>query len=306
MAATNEKSAFLREMKKKQKELASSAQKEATTSFLDDGQIIELLGLGADVKRQVRTKVSRVGYGLDKNKNLYYSFNFVIIEGEHKGTTISKFIGLGGDTKEQRERRGDDLYRTFQRLDVDTTKWSTAKIAELSVDAADALTAEKPGALLSLSTWGDKHDRLNINVVSIFETDSKDAPSSPEDSEESDTDTDFTAMGKEADDAGNTSHTVMESEANKRGIDPDEYSDWESLGVVLDGGFVPEVGDADIDFNEYVLCDAKYNSGDGEVSVSVTAYDADSNMFSLEDTNGEAYEAQWGELDFGNGFGEEA
>ena len=334
MAASTERSAFIRDMKKRQAEMTETAKTEASSGFLSDQDIIALLELD-DTKKQFRTKISRVRYGKYKEgKEIYFAFNWVIIDGIHKGVTISKFVGMEGKTKTDREKKYKQLFGTFQRLDVDTTQWEPDDIVENAVEAADTLSKKKPGCLLSLSTWGDDPEdlRLNIDIVSMLKITEEEAEDdTPKTSAKMKTKvkrghtpepiTDangnkYAAMGMDIDQGDDSHIDAMEEVCITYGFDSSEYGDWESLGKALDkriqevndGGeeYVADEVKSAIDFNEYVDCEATYNSGEAEIKVSTTAYDSDSEMFSMVDDNGTEYEGEWNDLDFGNGYGEEA
>lgn len=262
-AANPEKSAFLRDLKKRTGELAAAAKKEATVAFLKDEEIIENLGL-SDVKQQFRTKVSRIRYGLDKHKSPYFAFNFVITEGEHEGTTVSQFYGLGGKTKEERTKKDERLCAAFQRLNVNTMKWTPANVSDKLVESADALTESKPDVLLSLYTWGDdpSDPRLGIDIISVLSSKGPAKKGKAKDEEEA-------------------------SEEDAQYEDAEESEEGEE-----------EVED-DTDYPSYIGYEATFDTGDGEITVTATEYDEESELFTVEDENGDLYEAAFSDLDFG-------
>lgn len=262
-AANPERSAFLRSLKQRQNELAESAKKEASTPFLSDEETIELLGL-SETRQQFRAKVSRVRYGLDKHKNEYFSINYVLTEGEHEGTTVSQFYGLGGKTKDERAKKDARLCGAFQRLNVDTTKWAPTKVSDKLVESADMLTETKPNVVLSLYTWGDDPDdpRLGIDITSCGAPTpvKKGKPAKAEEEEEED----------------------EYEEADEEEVEGEEEE--------------TEEGE---DLSEWVGYEASFDTGDGAVSVSTTEYDANTGLFTVEDENGDLYEASFEDLDFG-------
>ena len=253
-----EKSAFLRNLNARKAELAEAAKKEASSAFLTDEEIINNLGL-SDTKKQFKARVSRVRYGLDKHKSPYFAFNFTISEGEHKGTTVSQFFGLGGKTKEERLKKDARVTATFQRLNIDTTKWPTAKVSELMVETADALTLKKPGATIALYTWGDDPEdpRLGIDILGTYA-----AKPSKEEEEEA---------------------------------EEEQYEDTEEVEEVEE---VEEEAD-EIDYASYVGYEATLTTEDGEITVAATEYDEDTGVFTVEDDNGDVYEVSFEDLDFG-------
>ena len=326
MADTKERSAFVKEFSKQAKDLADVAKETQGGGFLSDEDIIETLGLTADTKKQVRTRVTRVAYGIDKNRNPYFSFNWGITSGPNAGLIISKFVGLGGKTKDDRVKRLKQLVSTFQRLDIDTTKWPAPKVMQLAVDNADTLTTEKPGVLLALSTWGDDNDRLNIDIVGMFDASAEtkpapsDVPPSTNGSASSkaaskakaakaeNVATKYAAMGLDTDNEDADHSEELSGLGTDLGITGMDDMSWEELGAAIDAASVPEEQElpdplGDIDFESYVGFACKFNTGDDEVDVTPVSYDADAEIFSLEDEDGNEYEDAWQNMDFGEGYG---
>lgn len=305
MAVTNERSAFIRDLKKKEKELAEVSKESVGGGFMSDEELIETLGLGPDAKKQFVTKVSRVRYGTDKNKNQYFAFNFTISQGEHAGLTVSQFIGLGGKTKADRQKGMKRLCGLFQRLDYDTTEWKPTELVVNCVEAADEMTADKPGVRLSLGTWGDANDRLNIDVVGMI----SDASAAPSKSEKKETPSNnpvklegYKDLGEKADDGDDDAQAELTEEAESRGIDSDEYELWSDLGEELDKHQADDENKDDSDtsdYSEYVGYEATFNSEEtGEMAVTANAYDEDTGLFTVIDEDDNEYECEFSDLDF--------
>lgn len=305
MAVTNERSAFIRDLKKKEKELAEVSKESVGGGFMSDEELIETLGLGPDAKKQFVTKVSRVRYGTDKNKNQYFAFNFTISQGEHAGLTVSQFIGLGGKTKADRQKGMKRLCGLFQRLDYDTTEWKPTELVVNCVEAADEMTANKPGVRLSLGTWGDANDRLNIDVVGML----SDTSASPSKSEKEDTPSKtsvklegYKDLGTKADDGDEDAEAELSEEAESRDLDPDDYESWSDLGEALDklqADAENKDASEDSDYSEYVGYEATFNSEEtGEMTVTANAYDEDTGLFTVVDEDDNEYECEFSDLDF--------
>ena len=181
--------AFRRELAKRKAELNEAAKKQASSGFLTDEEIIESLGLDEN-RTQYLTKVSRVRYGLDKHKSPYFAFNYTISQGEHEGTSVSQFFGLGGKTKAERAKKDERLCANFQRLGYDTTSWK-GDVTDKFVESADEMTLNKPSVRLALYTWGDDNDRLGIDIIGVGKPSNKDEDeeaSPPEDDQYEDAD----------------------------------------------------------------------------------------------------------------------
>ena len=74
MADSKERSAFIASLKKDAAMLKKAASKKVSSGFMDEEELIETLGL-TDEKKNFRMRLTRVVYGVDKNKNKYFSFN---------------------------------------------------------------------------------------------------------------------------------------------------------------------------------------------------------------------------------------
>jgi hypothetical protein len=167
--SNTERSSFIASLKKDASKLKAAASKKASTGILDDVALIEALDLSED-KKTFRCRLSKVNYGFDKNKNKFFTFNYVIIEGKHKGTPIGvDFFGLPKDDAEKMEKSYERIMANFQRLGYDTTAWAAASIPDKCLDTADALTEASPGVLLSLNVWGKELDRVGTNILSTFD-----------------------------------------------------------------------------------------------------------------------------------------
>jgi len=219
MADNKERSAFIASLKKDASMLKKAASKKVSSGFMDEEELIETLGL-TDVKQNYRMRLTRVAYGIDKNKNKYFSFNYVIIDGPHRGVPVGvDYIGIPSDDKAQAEKRYERIMSTFQRLGVDTTKWKVDQIPENCVTTADLLTDEGTGVLGSLYTYdGSNGPRAGMNILSIFPVDdvspAKAGKGKPSDDDE------------ESEEEESEEEEVEEEESDEV-ADPEDGSSWE-------------------------------------------------------------------------------
>lgn len=216
MSDNKERSAFIASLKKDASMLKKAAQKKVSSGFMDEEELIETLGL-SDVKQNYRMRLTRVAYGIDKNKNKYFSFNYVIIDGKHRGVPVGvDYIGIPSDDKAQAEKRYERIMSTFQRLGVDTTKWKDAQIPENCVATADLLTDEGTGVLGSLYTYdGSNGPRAGMNILSIFPVDEA-APKGK-----------AKASDEEEESQEEEEEEVEEEEEETEVADPEDGSSWE-------------------------------------------------------------------------------
>jgi hypothetical protein len=320
--STAEKSAFLREMKKYEAQLSSETKKEQGGGYTEDPVILKAFGITKkDVKVQVQTKLARVTAGIDKNKKPGIQFKWVVLSGANAGMPITKYIGIGyGKDAKAKEREARDFASIFQSHDIDTTKWAKNAIITKAFDAAETLTEEKPGVTLSLSGWEStnaqtkkKTLKLNIYPVGLFDasqaTASTDSTSEDVGEEAGES---WEDVGVAADDEGLQEHEELQAAAEAAEIEWAELETWKEIGQLIDAAtpaeevYEEEEGEAeepelDIAFDDYVGFECTARDVDG--SATTTAYDAGTSMFTVEDADGNEMEFEFGDLDFGGGFG---
>lgn len=324
--SNQERSAFIRELKKNKAALAATAKEDLAMSggFLSDEDLIKLMKLSEN-KQQFQAKLSRVRYGIDKNKDPYFAFNYVITQGSFLGTAVSVFVGMGGKNAEDRKKNAAKLYRILQSLDVDTTKWKSSadEVIEKTVQVADDLTSSKPSLILSLNTWGEdkkakppKPPRLGVEVVSLSSPASSAPTSHTDDSEteyedvegtEEETE-DLMAMAEQADADGEVEHAFLEAAAAEYDLAPDQYDTWVELVEAINEAAHEASGDEEepaINGDDYVGYECEFNADGTVFTVTCSGYDADTQLFTVTDDDGNEYETSFDNLDFGNGYGVE-
>lgn len=329
------RSAFIRNLKKEKATLTKSAKESHVSgSFLDDEEIIKLLNLTEDNK-QFPAKISRIRYGIDKNKENYFAFNFVITEGEHAGTAVSQFCGLGGKNKEAKEKAANRLFRYLQALNVNTDQWecSADELMEKLPDEADRITQEKPDLILNLNVWGDDNDRLGIGIATLLSSGTTSKPSTgkasnpskgstspPKAAKSSDdlSEEDMRSLAETADEKGSATCKKLQDEGSKFDLDADDYESWDDyVTAIIEAQSEPsedpeeeseeEYEDADeddaINYEDYIGYECDFNADGDVINVTTSAYDESSELFTVVDEDGNEYETEFANLDFGNGFG---
>lgn len=142
-------SQFLARLEKRKTQLAQSA-KSVPMSFMDDEAIIDLF----DLKKKSRTvtaKVSKIIFGIDKNKNEYIQFSYIVTTPEFKGVRVSKNHTLDVKNKEKYAKAADRVYQDIQRLGYETADWGTAAPKKLLATIKE-INEEKPSVKLSLAS----------------------------------------------------------------------------------------------------------------------------------------------------------
>lgn len=265
------RSEFIRKMAQSKKQIVESAKKPASTGFLSDQEVCDVLGLEDGVNTPVVCRLVRIQFGVDKNKHLYYRDSFVVMEGPGKGTPFGKYHTLS--KKDDRyEQELDNLFRIYQNLGVDTTEWKEKDVLEKMYDTAVELSASRPTCRMSMSRYvpddPEKEHRLNYNILALIEGDFTPAPADEEPEEE----------------VEDEEHEDEDQEAEEETEDDDSDE--------------PEEGDDDTDWSEYIGYSAMFDTGDGPVEVTTTEWDEDSGTYTVEDAEGESYDAYPDDLEW--------
>lgn len=159
-------SAFIARLKKKEATLKKAAKVQAQT-YLQDSDVIELFGLDSDTRHVVTATLTSVRFGVSKKGDEYFSFSFVVSEGEHKGVNLpSVYCQIDTTDSEKEEKSFGRIMGNFQRLGYDTAEWGPGDL----VEAAKEASKDKPVVKLSLSCWqkdANSDPRLNMNVISL-------------------------------------------------------------------------------------------------------------------------------------------
>jgi hypothetical protein len=303
--AVNARSEFLKNVKAYSNE-AATAVKEKGSSFLDDAEIVKLLNLEVSHKSIFDAKLSAIRYGVDKNKQPYFAFNFVLITGR-KGLQVGNFIGLPKD-KEQRAKRLKMIANYFDALGHDFDGVPAAKLMDAMADAADGLTTEKPCVTLALKKYvgNDGVARLNLDIVAMIE-DGKIVEQSHEDDVSNAPD--FLEYGTKADEGDEEAVEFLTALGEQLEVDVNGYGTWyefaeyanEAMGASVaeepaeeeatevEEGYadVVEVSDEEREyFESCVEWPCTYNDGNDEIEGTVQSYDVETNTFTVACTDG--------------------
>jgi len=267
MPKTNQRSEFLKGLKKDAAALYKAAQTEAPTGYMEDDEILERLGIEDDETRvTVTAKLVRVSYGFDRNKNQFIRSKFVVTEGEHKGLPIpGDFFSLKKDDKEKYQKTLERVCGFLQRLGYDTMSWEKKDVPENVLDSADELTSQKPVVMLSVGAWerNDESLGLNTNIISLVDSESDSSSPEDDDAEESE-------EGEEQED--------VEGEEDYENVEDDEEDEW--------------------DYSEWVGYDVSADLGEGMEEVTVQDYDEESGNFTVTASDDENYEVVAAECEF--------
>lgn len=226
-------SQFLARLKKKKSVLASAA-KSTPQGFMDDAEVIALFELDKSSKT-VDFQISKIGFGIDKNKNEFFNFVYVVTgPDEYKGTRLSENFILDAKDEDRQQKAANRMYQRFQRFGYDTSEWADA--LEQLFAAIDEVNEAKPTGIMTVGSYtppvkkkGDTpRTYVQLGVVRMYSEGDEGDEEAEEEEEESvatDTDADDEAADEGEEDA---SDDVSET--------PD--ASWVGLTAIYDGGEV--------------------------------------------------------------------
>lgn len=291
--ARDERSQFLAELKKDAAALAASAKKPPSSGFLTDEEVLAKLGIEDDETRvTLNAKLSRVRYGLDKNKNKYFSFRFLVTDADHKGLPLDVFFGLNPDNERSYEITCDRLLGYLQSLGYDTLNWKKTEIVAKIVDAADELTASKPTAVVTVSAYERQNGDLSMNVYILSSSPDEASEDADEDAED-EAPTPKKAPAKKAARKAPAASPKATPKKGKKAPEPEpEGEEYEEVEDEEDPELESEA------WSDWVGYSAMFDNGDGDEEVTLTEWDEKSGLFTIEDSEGLLYEVAPEDLTF--------
>lgn len=183
--------AFFKKLKAKGSMLKKAGTEKAPAGYTTTGEIIEAFKLKIGGKTTTSAKCTGARCGVDKNENLYVSFNFVCTGETGKGQTPGKYISLVAQGDRTEEQAYKDLAFTLQRMGYDTS--------DLSIDTLksilDQVKQDRPSVSITINRYGESGISVQVNrPIDDEESDDSDDDTSDEDeeddSDEEDTETD--------------------------------------------------------------------------------------------------------------------
>ena len=318
MAFTS-KSDFLKNASSLGKE-AVKANKEKAAPILEDNEIAQILDLSENIKKTFEARLSKIRYGLDKNKNRYFAFDFILMSGK-KGLKIGDFLGLPKDDKETREKRLKIILVKLEQLGYSIEDATPANILQKMVEAADQLTADKPYATLGLSKYvrPDKTASINNTIIAM-----SDSPSEEEQQEiavAAEQPIDFISLGELADNEDPDAGVALTAIAEQLEVDVNDYETWAAFAAYAHEELsipeeeeaeesseesseeyeeVVEVSAEDIEYGESCVgYPGTYTDEDGDsISGTVDAYDSETNNATFTGEDGTEYSVPMGDIAF--------
>lgn len=251
--------AFFKALKAKGSILKKAGSEKAPNAYTTSEDIIEAFKLKIGGKATTSAKCTGARCGVDKNKNLYVSFNFVCTGSVGAGQTPGKYISLVARGERTEEQAYKDLAFTLQRMGYETD--------DLSPNALKAIFEEikkdRPSVSITISRYGESGIDTQVNrAIEDQDSDEEDdSDEDEEDSDEEDTETDDDSDEEESDDS------------------EDEESDDEEESDELE------------DPSEWVGNKAKVKTAKMTKATTVTllSFDAKKNVFKAKNVKGESF-----------------
>ena len=201
-----DRAAQLAYLKSSAKDLSKAAKKDAPAGYTTTPDIIKAFGLKKGKTATTQAKVTQIRTGMTKGDlkkkikpAMYVSFNLVCVGSTGKGQTPGIMIVIQ-EKKTKGGIRGkdkalEDVIYTMQRIGIDT------KAIDSETDLFDVIDefngkerADKPVVSITLSTWGEKNDGLNVKINKLLEDfeeeDGEDESEEEDEDDESDSDDD--------------------------------------------------------------------------------------------------------------------
>lgn len=302
------KSSFVSALSKKVRKVKDAAKTTQGSTFLTDQEVLDLLEVPDEGKLIVNAKLTRIRVGADKNNNAYFAPDYVVSEGEHKGTPFSSFIGL--DTKDDKifERSISNVFRILQNLGINTEAWDYEGDELLAAieEEAKELTAQKPGVKVSLSRYiptdESKEHRLNISVMGLTDSSLRTAQDDVDDEEreaskpkarpkaKAEPEVSLADIGAAADEGDDEAIEKLTALAEEAGLDINDFGPWADLAEALEGAEPEEVEEEEESSAKPAGTKGKADLGDGLVAITVVSYNEDTNEYIVRDKAKDEYE----------------
>lgn len=312
--STISKSDFLKQAKSLGKE-AVAANKEKAAPFLKDTEICDILDLKENVKKNFESRLTKIRYGIDKKKNPYFSFDFILLSGR-KGMMVSEFIGIPKDDKDTRHKRLKVLLIKMQQLGVTVEDATPANIMEKLVEASDRLTETKPQVTIALSRYvmANKSSSINLQIISM--NDEVTEEEAREVAVEAGQPQDFLSLGTLADNGDKDAIDALTEVASTLEVDPNDYETWEAFATYATEELtVPspeeatseeeytdtvEVSAEDIEYGESCVgYEGSFTDEEGDtITGTVDSYDPETNTCMFTGEDGTEYQLPMSEVSF--------
>jgi len=308
------KSSFVAALTKKVSKVVDAAKTTQGGTFLSDQEVLDLLDVPEEGKLILNAKLVRIRTGADKNGNAYFAPDYVVVDGEHKGTPFSSFISL--DTKDDKAftRNIGSVFRILQNLGINTEAWDYegSELLEAVEAEAKELTAQKPGVKVSLTRYipddTSKEHRLNISVMGLTDSSLRTAKDDTDDEEreaskpkarpkaKAKPEVSLADMGAAADEGDDEAIEKLTALAEAAGLDINDFGPWADLAAALEGA-EPEEEVEEEETEEEEESSAKpagtkgkADLGDGTVAITVVSYNEDTNEYIVRDKAKDEYE----------------
>lgn len=227
--------AILSALAKDDKVVRKTVNQSAPSGFASNEEIAEAFGIRIGSKYTAKCRLSRVSVGLDKNKNLYFSFNYTVVGTTGKGMTLSRYIGVDKDPV-KKEKAYENIAFEFQKNGYETEGLSSKDLFELATQA----TKDKGGVMVQISgtkdmknpkskdpmVWINAQRPYDINEDSQEDPDEESPEEEEEVEEESSDEEEDTEEVEESEDESSNEEEEEEASEEEAEYDEEDPSTW--------------------------------------------------------------------------------
>ena len=227
---------FFKKMKSKATVLKKAGKEKAPTGYTTKEEQIEAFNLRVGGKATTTARCTGGRVGLDKNKNMFASFNFVCTGSIGAGQTPSKYIGLYEQGNRTEEQAFKDLAFTLQNLGYDTDDLSESTIKSILT----SIKEDQPLVSITLSRYAA--EGLDVRVNRPLEeseeedSESEDDDESEEEDEEEDSDED------ESDNDDDSDEDDAEEDSEHDDSEDDDPNSWVGSKATVKTSKMPKAG----------------------------------------------------------------
>jgi hypothetical protein len=236
--------ALLAALAKDDKVVRKAVNATAPSGFATNSDLIEAFGLRVGSKYTAKCRLSRVSMGLDKNKNLYFSFNYQVVGDTGKGLTLSRYIGIDKDPV-KKAKAYENIAFEFQKNGYETEGLGAKELGELAIQA----TKDKGGVMVQISGTKDmknptsKEPMVWVNAQRPYDIDAdsedSDDESPEEDTEEQEEEEESSEEAEESEDESSDEEEEEEASEEQAEYDEEDPSTWVGYSAKVKPDKVP-------------------------------------------------------------------
>lgn len=211
---------FFKALKSKGSILKKAGNEKAPTGYTTTEDIIEAFKLKIGGKVTTTAKCTAARCGVDKNKVMFVSFNFVCTGSVGAGQTPGKYISLAARGNRTEEQAYKDLAFTLQRMGYETDDLSPETLKPI----LEAIKADRPSVSITISRYGESGIDTQVNrAIEDEEADDSDDDSDSDEEEDTEVDDDSSDDEDDSDSDDDSDDSDDDSDDDDNLEDPSEW-----------------------------------------------------------------------------------